>query len=108
MDHDRLLHLIEQPTPDADAPRNSVLTAQIMERVRRDAVTTAQERPTPWPWLAAAATVVISIAVPAAGMLGDGGLTEAAGLFNPDLLIELTLGAVIAATVLALSLRRLS
>ena len=108
MDHDRLLRLIDQPTPDADAPRNPVLTVQVMERVRHAAATAAVPRPSPWPWLAAAATVLVGIAVPAVGVVGDGGLTEAVGLFSTELLIELALGAVIGAAVLALSLRRLS
>jgi hypothetical protein len=113
MDHDRLLDLIDHPTPDADAPRNPVLTHQVMERVRlaqqkahtTARVTTVDSRP----WILGAALVaLLAIIAPFAGVVGGGGLGEAASLFDGEQVMELVIGAVIAAAALALSWRRLA
>lgn len=105
----RLLDLIEHPAPDPEAPRNPVLTALVMERVRRAHATTREARPDHRPWiLAALVAALIALAGTTTGMVGDGGLAEAAGLFDEELVLELVVGALIAATALALSWRRLA
>jgi hypothetical protein len=115
--HDRLLHVIDHPQPDADAPRNPVLTHQVMERVRLSHATAhatshASARITKSetrPWILGAAVVaVIALAATSTGVVSDGGLGEAAGLFDGEQMLELVIGAVIAAAVLALSWRRLA
>jgi len=118
MDHHRLLDLIDHPTPDADATRNPVLTHQVMERVRlaqekahaTARVTTTDSRP----WILGAVLVaLVALGAPFTGLVGadlleSGGLGEAASLFDADALLELAVGAVIAAAALALSWRRLA
>ena len=113
MDHDRLRDLLDHPTPDVDAPRNPVLTHQVMERVRlaqakahaSARVTTTDSRP----WILGVAVVaLLAIVAPFTGMVGDGGLGEAANLFDGEQVVELMVGAVIAAAALALSWRRLA
>ena len=115
--HDRLLHLIDHPAPDVDAPRNPVLTHQVMERVRLTRATahaTAHAsarivQPDMGPWILGALVVaIIALAATATGVVSDGGLGEAAGLFDGEQVLELVIGALIAATVLALSGRRLA
>ena len=104
-----LCRLIDHPTPDADAPRNPVLTAQVMERVRRAHATAREARPDHRPWiLAALVAALIALAGTTTGVVGDGGLAEAAGLFDGELVLELVVGALIAAAALALSWRRLA
>lgn len=113
---DRLLTLIDHPPQDAEPPRNPVLTHQVMERVRHDyaqAQASAQanaraERHDGRPWaLGALLVCALALLAPSTGMLSDGGLSEAASLFDAELLLELVIGAVIAAGILALSWRRL-
>lgn len=123
--HDRLLHLIDHPAPDVDAPRNPVLTHHVMERVRLTHATahaTAHAtvhatghasarivQPDMGPWILGALVVaIIALAATATGVVSDGGLGEAAGLFDGEQVLELVIGALIAATVLALSGRRLA
>ena len=107
MNHDHLLHLLDHPTPDADAPRNPVLTHHVMERVRHAAATQRIAVPDRRPWLLAVVLVtVIALAAPFTGMVSDGGLSEAAQLFDFEQVMELTVGALIAGAVLALSWRR--
>lgn len=107
MDHDRLLDLLDHPAPDADASRNPALTAQVMERVRR----AGAPQPSPanhsvWLWAAlTAALTVAALAVPGSGLVTDGGLAGAAGLFS-DMLVELVVGALIATAVLGATLKR--
>ncbi|HEX3134815.1 MAG TPA: hypothetical protein VHX44_14710 [Planctomycetota bacterium] len=122
MDHDRLLDLLDHPAPDADAPRNPVLAHQVMERVRQahatanaNANATARATSTDSrPWILGAVLVaLIAIIAPFTGMIGadgigGGGLGEAANLFDSEQVLELLVGAVIAAAVLALSWRRLA
>lgn len=111
MDDDsrRLLDLIDHPAQDADAARNPVLTNQVMERVRREHATARITSHDSRPWLLAATLVALgALATSATGMVGDGGLSEAAGLFDGDLMIELVIGAIIGAAALALSWRRLA
>jgi cytosine/uracil/thiamine/allantoin permease len=104
MDHQRLRDLLDHPRPDADAARDPALTARVMERVRH----AAAPRPAAaghdaWLWGAAAAIpVAAALAVPGAGLVADGGLGAAAGLFSGRL-VELAVGALIAATVLGLT-----
>lgn len=112
-DHDRLLHLIDHPAPDADAPRNPVLTHQVMERVRLAHATVhasarvakADTRPR---ILSAVVVAVIALAATSTGVVGDGGLGEAVGLFDGEQVLELVIGALIAAAALAFSWRRLA
>ena len=111
--HDRLLQLIDHPEPDADAPRNPVLTHQVMERVRLAHATAHASariaRPDNRPWILGAVVVaVIALAATSTGVVSDGGLSEAAGLFDGEQILELVIGAVIAATALAFSWRRLA
>lgn len=112
-DHDRLLHLIEHPTPDANAPRNPVLTHQVMERVRLTHATARASartaRPNAQPWILGALVVaVIALAATSTGVVSDGGLAEAAGLFDGEQVLELVIGTLIAAAALAFSWRRLA
>ncbi len=84
--HDRLLDLLDHPTPDPDTPRNPVLTAQVMERVRHVHVTAQMAKPDARPWVLAAVVVaLIALAATTTGVVGDGGLVEAAGLFDGEL-----------------------
>jgi hypothetical protein len=109
MDRDRVLDLIDHPAPDADAPRNPVLTHQVMERVRHAHATARRVKPDARPWILGAAMVALAgLATSFSGVVGDGGLAEAAGLFDGELVLELAIGALIAAGVLALSWRRLA
>lgn len=109
MDHDRLLHLIDHPKPDDDASRNPVLTHQVMERVRQVHASARITRPDPRPWILGAVVVaVIALVATSTGVVSDGGLGEAAGLFDAELVLELVIGALIAAAALALSWRRLA
>jgi hypothetical protein len=110
----RLLTLIDHPPQDAEPPRNPVLTHQVMERVRHDharahaQATSRAERHDARPWLLGVVLVsVLALLAPSTGVLSDGGLSEAASLFDAELVFELVLGAVIAAGILALSWRRL-
>lgn len=103
----RLLDLLDHPTPDADTPRNPVLTHQVMERVRQAHATAQIPRTDTRPWILAAAVVaLIAVGATSSGVVSDGGLVEAAGLFDGELVTELVIGAVIAALVLAWSTRR--
>lgn len=111
MDHDPLLHLLDHPAPDADAPRNPVLTHQVMERVRQVAASQRVAKADHRPWLLGAAVVaLLALAAPFAGVVGDGGLGEAASLVDPEQMLELGIGtltaALIAVGVLARSWRR--
>ena len=105
----RLLDLIDHPAPDADAPRNPVLTHQVMERVRREHATARMARTDVRPWfLGAALVAIIALAATSTGVVGDGGLAEAAGLFDEELVLELMIGSLIGATALAFAWRRLA
>ncbi len=107
MNHDQLLHLLDHPTPDADVPRNPVLTHQVMERVRYAAATQRVAVADRRPWfLAAVLVALIALAAPFTGLVSDGGLGEAAQLYDFEQVMELTVGALIAGAVLALSWRR--
>jgi hypothetical protein len=106
MDHDRLLDLIDHPAPDADAPPDPRLTRRVMERLR-PAPVMAPERNRHAAWLAVLVLLAFALAAPATGLLGDGGLGEAALLFDAGLLSELVAGAAIAAAAMALGWRRL-
>lgn len=109
MNQQRLLDLIDHPAQDPDAPHNPVLTAQVMERVRHEHATARVAQADQRPWLLVGVLVALgALATSATDMVGDGGLVEAAGLFDGDLVIELAIGAVIAAGALALSWRRLA
>lgn len=110
--HDRVLDLIDHPPHDSDAPRNPVLAHQVMERVRAShaqaQVRARATRQNAQPWILGAVVVSAgALLVPGSDMLGDGGLSEAAGLFDAELVLELVVGAVVAAGVLALTWRRL-
>ena len=103
----RLTELLDHPTPDADAPRNPVLTQHVMERVRQAHATSQVTHGDTRPWILGAAIVaLIILTATSTNMIGDGGLAEAAGLFDVDLVLELVVGAMIAATAMALSWRR--
>lgn len=109
MDRDRLLDLIDHPAPDADAPRDPVLTHQVMERVRHAHATARVARPDPRPWILGVVLVALgALAASSSGVVADGGLSEAASLFDGELVLELVIGAVVAAAALALSWRRLA
>ncbi|MBA3698333.1 MAG: hypothetical protein H0W78_05735 [Planctomycetes bacterium] len=113
MDRDRLLDLIDHPAPDPDTPRNPVLTHQVMERVRhahaQAQVTTQAPSSDVRPWLMGALLIaLIALVTPITGLVSDGGLGEAASLFDGDLIVELVIGSLIAVTALALSWRRLA
>ncbi len=107
MNHDRLRDLIEHPAADRDAAPNPALTIQVMERVRR----AGAPQPSPahhgiWLWSAlAVALTVVALAVPGTGLVADGGLSGVAGLFS-GMLVELVVGALIAVTVLGITLSR--
>lgn len=107
MDHDRPLDLIDHPVPDADAAHNPVLTARVMERVRH--ATAPQPSPANhdiWLWCALVASVtLVALAVPGGGLVTDGGLSGAAGLFS-GMAAELVVGALIASAVLGATLVR--
>lgn len=110
--HDDLLRMLDHPPQDAEPPRNPVLTHQVMERVRQSqAHAHAQTRDTANDargWILGSVLVAgLALVVPGTGLLGDGGLSEAASLFDAELVVELVVGAVIAAGVLALTWRRL-
>jgi hypothetical protein len=109
---DRLLDFIDHPPQDVDAPRNPVLTHQVMERVRQESAAVrarAQgEHQDARPWILGAVLVsALALVAPSSGVISDGGLSEAANLFDAELVLELVVGAVIAAGVLALTWRRL-
>ena len=88
-------------------PRNPVLTQHVMERVRHAAATQRVAVVDRRPWfLAAALVALIALAAPFTGVVSDGGLGEAAHLFDLEQVLELMVGALIAAAVLALSWRR--
>jgi hypothetical protein len=111
MDQHRLHQLIDHPAPDPEAPRNPVLTHQVMERVRR--AHAAEQAPPPpprvWPWVLGATLVVLAaLGMPTTGLVGDGGMGLAAGLFDRELLLELVVGALLAAALLGATWRRLA
>jgi hypothetical protein len=110
MDQDPLLHLLDHPPGDADAPRDPVLTRQVMERVQRVHTARASASAGRRPWylaaaFLAAATLLVLVA-PTSGLLSDGGLDEAAGLFDRGALLEVAAGALVAGAALALARRR--
>lgn len=105
----RLLDLLDHPAPDADTPRNPVLTHQVMERVRHEHATARTPRRDGTAWLLVTALIALGALITSTtGLVGDGGLVEAAGLFDGELVLELVVGAAIAAGALALSWRRLA
>lgn len=107
MDHDRLLVLIDHPAPDPDAAHNPVLTARVMERVRHAGApqpTASMHRIGLWSAFIMLLTIS-AITVPSTGAIADGGLASAANLFN-GMLVELVVGALIAVTVLGITLGR--
>lgn len=111
--HDRLLHLLDHPAPDAEAPLNPVLRQHVMERVRLAHETAHASarvtQPDARPWILGAVVVaVIALVATSTGVVSDGGLGEAAGLFGGEQVLEVVIGAVIAAAALALSWRRLA
>jgi hypothetical protein len=103
----RLLDLIDHPAPDPEVPRNPVLTHHVMERVRREHATARIARTDTRPWILGAVIVSLTaLAATSTGVVDDGGLAEAAGLFDEELVLELVIGALIAAVVLAFTWRR--
>jgi ABC-type Mn2+/Zn2+ transport system permease subunit len=112
-----LLHLLEHPQPDVDAPRNPVLTAQVMARVADQQLSARITKPVNSqiiPWIIIAAFMLVGIAVmPNMDMAGindvttDGGLSGAVAFFDPDDLIEIVIGAIIASITLVITWRRL-
>ncbi len=109
MDHQRLFDLIDHPAPDVEPPRNPVLTRQVMERVRQEHGTARVARTDTRPWIFGAVVIaLIALAATTTGVVSDGGLAEAADLFDGEQMLELVIGAVIAAAVLAFTWRRLA
>jgi hypothetical protein len=100
----RLLDLLDHPASDPDAPRNPVLTHQVMERVRQAHTTARMAKPDLWLWLVGAVVVAPrAMSATTTGVVGDGGLGEAAAWFDEELVLELVIGALIGATALALT-----
>ena len=112
-----LLQLLDHPHPDADAPRNPVLTAQVMARVadqQLSARISTPEKTALFLWFIIAAFFLVGIAImPNIDIAGvtdvtnDGGLRGAVAFFDPDTLIEIVIGAIIASITLAITWRRL-
>jgi hypothetical protein len=96
---ERLLHLIDHPPRDADAPRDPAFTAAVMERVQRQRRADAA-RPDPWPWLLVGAVLVaVGWFMPGAALTDDG-IGDLAERLSPGLLLEVVAGAVAAGALL--------
>jgi hypothetical protein len=112
-----LLQLLDHPHPDVDAARNPVLTAQVMTRVADQQLSARISKPVNqplFPWFIIGAFFLAGIALmPNLDLAGvtdvtnDGGLRGAIAFFDPDTLIEIVIGAVIASITLAITWRRL-
>jgi hypothetical protein len=112
-----LWQLLDHPHADVDAPRNPVLTAQVMARVTDQHLSERISKPVNvslFHWIILTAFILTGIAVmPNMDMAGandvttDGGLSGAMAFFDPDILIEIVIGAMIACITLAITWRRL-
>ncbi len=108
-----LWQLLDHPPADVDAPRNPVLTAQVMARIADQQISPRSNQPV-FHWIIIAVFILAGVAVmPNTNLTGvndvtmDGGLSGAVAFFDPDTLIEIVIGAIIASITLALTWRRL-